>query len=97
MRAVTFVAAAVVLIAGLVKSEPCGPGSVNMTVGSPEDADKLSEALSCTGGGAFEVAWSGTVRITRSLVVGEGSFLNVTGTRSLLYPHRPPTLLPTIY
>eukprot|EP00752_Nemacystus_decipiens_P012244 g10853.t1 len=69
----------VVLIAGLVTSEPCGPGTVNMTVGSPEDADKLSEALACTGGGSFEVAWNGTVRITRSLVVGEGSFLNITG------------------
>lgn len=89
MRAATCVAAAAVLIARAARSEPCGPETVKMTVDSLEDANRLSDALSCSGGGTFDVAWNGTVELSRSLVVGEGSVLNITGTR-------PATLRPSL-
>lgn len=85
MRAVTC-AAAVVVIAGAAKSEPCDSSLVNLTVANRKDADYLSEALQCTGSGAFEVVWNGTVQVARSMVVRNGSFLNVTGS-SFLSPH----------
>jgi len=71
-------AATVALIAGFANSEPCG-SAVNMTVANREDADNLSEALLCEGAGEFEVVWNGAVQISRSMVIGNGSFLNVTG------------------
>lgn len=80
---VTVRAAAVVLIAGFANSEPCG-SAVNMTVANREDADNLSQALLCEGEGKFEVVWNGTVQIARSMTIGNGSFLNVTGMRLLL-------------
>ncbi len=71
-------AAAVVLIARFANAGPCG-SAVNMTVSSREDADNLREALLCEGAGEFEVVWNGTVQIARSMAIGNGSFLNVTG------------------
>lgn len=69
---------------GLAKSEPCGVGTVNMTITSTEDAVNLSNSLMCTGGGTFRVTWNGTIELSRTIVVGAGSSLNVTGVNPIL-------------
>ncbi|CAM9383768.1 unnamed protein product [Ectocarpus sp. 4 AP-2014] len=83
MRTAILVVTTFVLTAGGgVEAEPCGLHTVNMTVTSGDDANNLSDALTCTGGGTFEVSWIGSIQISRSMVVGNGSVVNVTGGRS---------------
>ena len=50
-----------------------------MHVSTPDEAQKLVRALNCTGGGIFEVTWSGRVPISETFVVPNGSSLTITG------------------
>lgn len=80
MRGAILVVTTFVLTAvGGVEAQPCGLRTVNMTVNSGDDANNLSDALTCTGGGTFEVSWNGSIQISRSMVVANGSVLSVTG------------------
>lgn len=97
MRAAALAVTTLVLTAVGVEPEPCGLRTVNMTVNSGEDANNLSDALTCTGGGTFEVSWNGSIQISRSLVVGNGSVLNVTGLTPRLRRLSCPFLLPTFF
>ena len=49
-----------------------------MNVTTSLDAENLAEALLCEGGGKFAVTWLGTVILSRTLSVSNGSTLNVT-------------------
>lgn len=62
-------------------SEPaaCPSDVVHMYVSTPDEAQKLVSALNCTGGGIFDVTWTGRVPISETFVVPNGSSLTITG------------------
>lgn len=48
-------------------------------VSSTADAQHLSDALTCTGGGVFDVIWYGSVSINQTIEVPDGISLTITG------------------
>lgn len=62
-----------------VESVACATGVVVSSVASSVDAQNFADALSCTGGGVFEVTWTGSVAITEPFKVSGGSAVNITG------------------
>lgn len=46
------------------ESAACPTGVVRMNVSTPDEAQQLVDALDCTGGGIFDVSWSGRVVIS---------------------------------
>lgn len=60
-------------------SGACSTGVVVISVASAAEAQSLADALTCTGGGLFEVTWSGSVAVTEPFQVSGGSTLNITG------------------
>ena len=50
-----------------------------MVVANTSDAEALAEALTCDGPGMFAVSWNGAVMLSRTLLVTNGTTLNVTG------------------
>lgn len=61
------------------ESAACSPSVVHMSVSTPDQAQELVSALNCTGGGEFNVSWSGTVAISQAFVVPRNSSLTITG------------------
>lgn len=68
---------AVLLLLLGAESTQCVDKQMNVT--STADAQDLSDALNCTGGGNFNVTWYGSVAITQTFEVADGISLNVTG------------------
>ena len=62
----------------LLHASPC-PTTEEINVTNSSDAENLAEALLCDGSGNFAVTWHGTVMLSRTLSVSNGSTLNVTG------------------
>lgn len=68
---------AVCFLLSVVESAECS--NTQMDVNSTADAEALVEALDCTGGGVFKVAWHGSVATNQTFHVTEGVSLTITG------------------
>ncbi|CAB1102169.1 unnamed protein product [Ectocarpus sp. CCAP 1310/34] len=79
---VRIAACALLLSAAGVESAACAAGVVQADVTSAADAEALVSMLSCTGGGVFDVQWTGSVPIAEPFNVSGGSSLTVTGASS---------------
>lgn len=77
----TGIAACFLLSAG----ETAKCSNTQMDVNSTSDAEALVEALDCTGGGVFNVAWYGSVATNQTFHVTAGVSLIITGTNSSLF------------
>lgn len=80
--AVLIAASALLLSAAGVESAACAAGIIQADVTSAADAEGLVSILSCTGGGVFDVQWTGSVPIAEPFNVSGGSSLTVTGAPS---------------
>lgn len=72
--------AAVLLFLSGAESAQCV--DTQMEVASTSDAQELSDALNCTGGGNMNVTWYGSVTISQAFEVPGGISLTVTGSNS---------------
>ena len=61
-------------------SDPCRSGTVQFNVTSTADLRNLTDALACSGEGAFDVAWSSSLTISQSIVVSGSKDVTVIGT-----------------
>lgn len=72
-----------VLINDKVTSAPCASGVTAINVTTRDDAQNLSDALECTGGGGvFDVTWYGNVTVSQTIAVRDGSTVTVSGATS---------------
>lgn len=76
-----FLATTLLFAAGVVDSAPCAASVTEMDVASTADVETLTEALTCTGGGIFNVTWHGTVTVPQMINVTGGSHLTVAQAR----------------
>ena len=74
-------AATLFFAVGVVESAPCATSVTEMDVTSVADVETLVEALTCTGGGIFNVTWHGTVAVPQMINVTGGSHLTVAQAR----------------
>lgn len=61
------------------ESAPCASYTVVVDVTSTADVHNLTEALACTGGGAFDITWYPSVAITQRIEVSNKKNVTVTG------------------
>lgn len=66
------------LLAG-AEARPCPPGTVYVDVTSTADVQNLTEALACTGEGAFNITWYSNITITQRIEVSDRKDVTVTG------------------
>ena len=63
----------------LLRSSPCPSTVEEIVLTNTSDAKTLAEALLCDGSANFTVSWHGSIMISHTLSVSNGSTLNVTG------------------
>lgn len=60
-----------------VEAAACAAGVAQAEIASPADAQDLAIALDCTGGGVFNVTWTGSVTISQPFNISGGSALTI--------------------
>lgn len=65
-----------------VNSASCSLSTVTVNVNSPADVQNLTDALACTGGGAFNISWNSSVAIAEKIEVSNSKDVTITGTGS---------------
>lgn len=55
-----------------------------MDVGSTTDLQRMTNAINCTGEGAFDVTWNGTVPIDQRIELSDKKNLTITGSVTLV-------------
>lgn len=61
---------------------------VTFTVSTPAEATELAEAMNCTESSTFIVDWQGRVELVKTLILGNGSSLNVSGSEGAVIDGR---------
>ena len=78
-----FIALQLVLLPlSLQHAAPCPIIEQQMVVATTSDAETLAEALQCDGPGVFTVSWNGSVVLSQTISVSNGTTLDVTGSSS---------------
>lgn len=67
---------------GAVHAVECAEDVINIDVSTSADAYELAEALACVGSTHVTVDWHGRVELARTVAVGDGSSLNITGSET---------------
>lgn len=62
----------------------CTDKVLNVVVSAPADADGLAESLTCTGSARVTVEWHGRVKLNRTVNIGNGSSLIITGSKEAI-------------
>lgn len=57
----------------------CEPSNTTYLVQSSVDVSILNDAVNCSDGGRVDAIWSGSVELARTILIGTGTHLNVTG------------------
>lgn len=60
-------------------SAPCRSSTVQVNVTSIADLQNLTDALACSGKGAFDVTWYSSLKINQSIQVSDSKDVVVTG------------------
>lgn len=74
---------AICLVTGGVSgtaSAPCPSSTVALNVTSTADVQNLTNALACTGEGAFDIKWKTSLTIAQAIEVSNNKDVTVTGT-----------------
>ncbi len=80
------------LISG-VESAQCPSGVTEVAVATAENVEELVGLMDCTGGGAFNVVWTGRIAIGKTIEVTGSNQLNITASSSASSPSAVGTLV----
>lgn len=67
------------LLSRATKAADCPGEAISAVVATSTEAVELAEALGCSGQVHINVNWHGRVKLEHTLVLGNGSSLNITG------------------
>lgn len=75
----------IILLSGMpvVHSAPCSASTIAMSVGTTAELQNMTNALNCTGGGAFDVTWTGSLQLEEIIQLSDNKNLTVTGSSPL--------------
>lgn len=75
----------------------CTSEVVQVIVSAPDDADVLAESLMCAGSARVTVNWHGRVQLNRTVTIGNGSSLVITGSEEAVIDGYGAIPLLTVY